>query len=184
MQLKTFVALAALSLAVPASATTNFDFLLDGTLSDGTVTSPIFAGGTFSTPDTLGVGDHALSSLNSYSFSLNVFVGGFESFTEADLLYPQFVTVRITNAGSGNQLRFGSDVAVVFQNTGGDIEFDSAFVNTFQFLPSSGSPFSGNYEATESAPPAIPEPASWAMLIAGFGMVGVAARRRNRVIAA
>jgi PEP-CTERM motif len=28
---------------------------------------------------------------------------------------------------------------------------------------------------------AIPEPATWAMLIAGFGMVGFAARRRNRI---
>ncbi len=30
-------------------------------------------------------------------------------------------------------------------------------------------------------PPAVPEPASWAMLIAGFGLVGAAARRRRMV---
>lgn len=29
---------------------------------------------------------------------------------------------------------------------------------------------------------AVPEPATWALLIAGFGMVGVAARRRNRAV--
>ena len=31
---------------------------------------------------------------------------------------------------------------------------------------------------------AVPEPASWAMMIAGFGLVGAAARRRRTVIAA
>ncbi|WP_310475831.1 PEPxxWA-CTERM sorting domain-containing protein [Sandarakinorhabdus sp.] len=31
---------------------------------------------------------------------------------------------------------------------------------------------------------AVPEPASWAMLIAGFGLVGAAARRRRAVVAA
>nr|WP_310522217.1 choice-of-anchor C family protein [Polymorphobacter sp.] len=31
---------------------------------------------------------------------------------------------------------------------------------------------------------AVPEPATWAMLIAGFGLVGVAARRRRSVVAA
>ena len=31
---------------------------------------------------------------------------------------------------------------------------------------------------------AVPEPASWAMLIAGFGLVGVAARRRKIAVAA
>jgi len=31
---------------------------------------------------------------------------------------------------------------------------------------------------------AVPEPASWALMIAGFGMVGVAARRSRKVVAA
>ncbi len=30
----------------------------------------------------------------------------------------------------------------------------------------------------------VPEPATWALLFAGFGMVGIAARRRNRAISA
>ena len=33
-------------------------------------------------------------------------------------------------------------------------------------------------------PTAIPEPASWALFLAGFGLVGVAARRRKAVVAA
>jgi hypothetical protein len=31
---------------------------------------------------------------------------------------------------------------------------------------------------------AVPEPASWAMLVMGFGLVGVATRRRKVVVAA
>ena len=36
---------------------------------------------------------------------------------------------------------------------------------------------------TGSAPPTVPEPASWAMMIAGFGLVGAAMRRRKAAIA-
>ena len=32
--------------------------------------------------------------------------------------------------------------------------------------------------------PGVPEPASWALMIAGFGMVGTALRRRKAVLAA
>ena len=35
-----------------------------------------------------------------------------------------------------------------------------------------------------TTPGGVPEPASWAMLIAGFGLVGAAARRRQSVLAA
>jgi hypothetical protein len=38
--------------------------------------------------------------------------------------------------------------------------------------------------AMTSKPPVVPEPATWAMLILGFGVVGTAARRRRREIAA
>nr|WP_235890272.1 PEPxxWA-CTERM sorting domain-containing protein [Sandaracinobacter neustonicus] len=41
---------------------------------------------------------------------------------------------------------------------------------------------SGNVTST-SVLPAVPEPATWAMLIAGFGLVGAAARRRRALAA-
>jgi hypothetical protein len=40
-----------------------------------------------------------------------------------------------------------------------------------------------NLTFTLAATPAVPEPASWAMMIAGFGLVGAALRRRNVSIA-
>ncbi len=32
-------------------------------------------------------------------------------------------------------------------------------------------------------PPAVPEPASWALMLAGFGTLGMAMRRRRSIIA-
>jgi hypothetical protein len=57
---------------------------------------------------------------------------------------------------------------VGLDNFGGSPGFDVAFV---QVLPG-------------SVGPAVPEPASWAMLIAGFGMVGAMRRRRAHHVAA
>ncbi len=37
---------------------------------------------------------------------------------------------------------------------------------------------------TFDAPATVPEPASWALMIAGFGLVGFAARRRSAAVAA
>jgi hypothetical protein len=60
-----------------------------------------------------------------------------------------------------------------------------SFTQTFQQGPNAGafstqSPtISGSFTLSSAA---VPEPASWAMLIAGFGLVGVAARRRQRTV--
>ncbi len=53
----------------------------------------------------------------------------------------------------------GYDRVVVQQNGGGGFEFDNITIG------------------------AIPEPSTWAMLVAGFGLVGLAARRRAAAIA-
>ena len=38
-------------------------------------------------------------------------------------------------------------------------------------------------EAVVNPPSAVPEPATWAMMITGFGLAGTALRRRNRALA-
>jgi len=40
-----------------------------------------------------------------------------------------------------------------------------------------------NYSLAQSNPPAVPEPATWGMMVAGLGMVGAAMRRRAGRIA-
>jgi hypothetical protein len=90
---------------------------------------------------------------------------------------PQFVDGKIVSVTS---------YGLTFFTPGGD--FDN-------FLNSSFGEFSGyaplwlNEEWIESYVPGafggvIPEPATWAMLIAGFGLVGAAARRRRAIAAA
>lgn len=49
---------------------------------------------------------------------------------------------------------------------------------------SSGNPAGLRVEFLSSSVIPVPEPASWAMLITGFGLVGAAARRRRGVVAA
>ena len=41
----------------------------------------------------------------------------------------------------------------------------------------------GNFSITQSTAGAVPEPATWAMMIAGFGMIGAGMRTRRRKVA-
>ncbi|KAB7648490.1 PEPxxWA-CTERM sorting domain-containing protein [Polymorphobacter fuscus] len=57
-------------------------------------------------------------------------------------------------------------------------------VTVRNFAQASGNPTGVRVEFTSSNAAVVPEPASWAMLIAGFGLVGAAARRRRRTVVA
>ena len=56
--------------------------------------------------------------------------------------------------------------------------------NVTNFGQASGNPSGLRVEFVQSNAAVVPEPASWAMLIAGFGLVGAAARRRRLAPAA
>ena len=71
---------------------------------------------------------------------------------------------------------------------GGFIEMNSLNTATLSILPANSDDIgsvSGDLLGFQKVPPmptpggAVPEPATWAMLIAGFGLVGAAARRRR-----
>ena len=67
-----------------------------------------------------------------------------------------------------------------FTNFGFRFTAGGATTLTLQFLPLDGDNIGAILDDVSiRVTPAIPEPATWAMLIAGFGLVGAAARRRR-----
>ncbi|WP_353217877.1 PEPxxWA-CTERM sorting domain-containing protein [Sandarakinorhabdus sp.] len=103
------------------------------------------------------------------------------TFSPANLLAAVGACPNVNNAYCGNP-RGGSVPAepFVFIN----------FVNKTSFFDEvvirQASPINANagYQTDNHTFGAVPEPATWLMLIAGFGMVGVTARRRNTAVAA
>ncbi|WP_310498730.1 PEPxxWA-CTERM sorting domain-containing protein [Sandarakinorhabdus sp.] len=95
-------------------------------------------------------------------------------FVSSDFINFVFLGVALDSASTAFDLAsigFASPVRAIkivgLDNFGGSPGFDVAFI---QVLP-------GSIGA------AVPEPASWAMLIAGFGLVGASMRRRKAVTA-
>ncbi len=81
--------------------------------------------------------------------------------------------------------------AGIFSVTGGDSSFARSTANSYLSMLGTWQPASGKAVNLLYAPnnqsqifiTAVPEPASWAMMIAGFGMAGVALRRRRALAA-
>jgi hypothetical protein len=62
------------------------------------------------------------------------------------------------------------------------VNFNAAGIAAINAAGDAGNPFT--FGGRISVSNAVPEPASWAMLIAGFGLVGAAMRRRSAALAA
>lgn len=101
----------------------------------------------------------------------------FTALTFTDAFLTIYSDAALTNQigffqGSVGTLGFSISAAV----TGGGIP-----ANTFDVVTVKGVSYGGNYGGVlrADAIPAVPEPATWAMLLAGFGAVGFAMRRRR-----
>lgn len=86
--------------------------------------------------------------------------------------FPMPTTIRFSNGDNFIGLR-----AV----NGGQTFYGYAFttnnvINSYAFESVAGATIT----ATTAIPAAVPEPATWAMMIGGFGVIGAAARRRRR----
>jgi hypothetical protein len=157
-------AVAALAIAAPARATvTVINYTLSG---DGT-------------------GSLAMnfdSNTSHYSLGTLDLIIGTAVFSEANSVLSPFSTNPLAIGGTQG----GAEVLV-----GGTNDFEFVFIPTAStqtvqlftiFANSNEIPPTGSLTITQSGPrtPAVPEPASWAMMLLGFGGVGVALRRRKR----
>ena len=86
------------------------------------------------------------------------------------------------NAPAGTYSFFNAGVFVQIYNPGadlndpGDDQFDS--ITLAQTCPGQDAACAFTRDIL-AAPGGVPEPAAWAMMLAGFGMIGSAMRRRN-----
>lgn len=87
----------------------------------------------------------------------------------------------VTTIGSFSPTTFGE-----WENFGGTYTTGASTSLTLRIINLNNDP-AGNdlgLDDISFAATAVPEPASWALLVAGFGMVGASLRRRTRIIAA
>ncbi len=156
---------------------------LDGTTGPGTIqsTSIAFAAGSTVTVKFDLSGSQRSQATDFFNFGL-FFSPGLVS-TGGTYFLPTF--------GAGVEPPFGNLGSTEF--IGASIAGNAPWTTYFySFNPTSAGSFQVRFATTSAdkigplldnvlvTQGAIPEPATWAMLIAGFGMVGVAARRRTR----
>jgi hypothetical protein len=149
-----------------------------------------------------GGGGHAFATGNSVS---ETFVG--TGLAEADAAHWQFRMSNFTNTGVTSTFNVLINGVTIddfsFVSVGsGDVNFDF----TSQFGPIAGDAYILSFVATSTVPggegswnfypdgqvtlsggaltAGVPEPASWALMILGFGAAGGALRSRRRVVAA
>ena len=146
----------------------------------------------------------AASTGNTYSFALGTqplsFDWGFDFNTGARGSQVSSALITIKNIGTGqmvsyNPLFAGNDNTNFSGNVQNSAHLGFAFLSGVGFNPNidglyrvtldvtgfSGGPQSLSVDAKYGlGVAAVPEPATWAMLIAGFGLVGGAMRRRTR----
>lgn len=88
----------------------------------------------------------------------------------------------ILTRGSGNSFAAYCDGCTIEQQQAAIDEvanwdgYPTQFTGTYYLLDDSGS---ASFNIETAAVPVVPEPASWAMMLAGFGAVGAAMRRRS-----
>lgn len=188
------LAAAALSSA-PAAAV-----IVDGTMAVSLVgissdTASIGVGTTFTNTlfSVVGSATGDLAGVNGVNLTvspLTASVGEAFSFTSAFGDFAGTVQTAFAQGGENNRTVIAF-VLGVFSPSGTLSGFDVGPASTtFSFTQTGiegATSGSFSFSSPPNTAPSVPEPASWAMLVAGFGLVGAALRRRNvgaRIISA
>lgn len=112
--------------------------------------------------------------------SISLYWGSIDAFNYVDFLDANNVVI---SSFGGNQLpQFDGDQTEAVTNRRVDFAFNSLEKVTQVRLRSTGNAF--ELDSIGASIAAVPEPAAWLTLIAGFGFVGVAARRRRGAVVA
>lgn len=167
-------ALGALALSAPASAVVVFDLGNVSLVDGGTLTGSLTVSDDLQT-----LVDFSFTTSSNHNWPYLNFTG--RTYTMAD------ATALTWNPTNGLWSQYGSPLAQVRIYLGEQLTSAGAVLSgdAGEWQASAGFRSVVNGALTPQATPgAVPEPAVWAMLIAGFGLVGVALRRRSGMVAA
>ena len=182
MKIKFLVSVAAATLvaiAAPASAATTLTVTYTGNLTGVNTTFNVPYDQAVVLTGITTAEDAADGSFSFSSFSAN-YSGNINTVTNA--------SGQVTGGGSVFRIFTGGSVFADFNLTGNPI---FATGTNYAVTVSGGEPITGAFGTAvitggagvlrgELAVAAVPEPATWAMMIGGFGVLGAAARRRTR----
>ena len=158
------IGLSAILAAVPATAAQYvFNFSGQGRT----------ASGTFTTSDTPAVarGGYSAVAITGISGMINgLTITGLNGFTGSDNLYYLTGPAFLDGSGVGFTASNGTQTSLFYQ--------DSA--PSYRITTLTGG-FASGFVTASSSPAAVPEAATWAMMISGFGAVGAAMRRRRQL---
>jgi hypothetical protein len=175
----------------PGSPTVTFNFL-DTSKYLSNVNAKLTLNGSETGVNAVGSVDQA-GILGSFSFiyegATTSFMGKTYTHDVTNLLTGTYTLAHITGAGTSGSFHDATDIGTVTY-TSDIIDFTNSVARDFSFSLNALSPpfgyVAGNSLNTFKASSTgifsaafVPEPATWAMIISGFGMLGLAARRRR-----
>lgn len=205
-----FFTTAANNTTTAAGRTVSFTFLQNAFNSVGAVNATWTLNGTV-TNTVATVSGNTITQTNvagSFSFisQSDITVGSLTFLAGSNLLSGTFTNSTISGTRNGTSAGFNgstpvssitytSDFLTFVPGSNYDFAISlSQIAPTLNALPTNGTPTralrtfravaTGQFSSDPAPIPNVPEPAVWAQLIAGFALVGIAARRRKAVVAA
>lgn len=118
-------------------------------------------------------------SVTGYTITTAVRDALFDAFTSSD--YSSYLPTVLGQAVAGNAVSFVPSTIEGTSRKLTDITLESAATTFYKLTVTGVTPDPGNAQYTaQLTANAVPEPATWAMMLAGFGFIGFAMRRQRK----